>query len=215
LNAALIPVRHLSAGKSRLEKVLSRDEIRALTLAMLGDVIEALAETPEIDRVAVVTPDPDIAESARTAGAEALLDPKPGLNASLDRAGAALRADGATSLLVVLGDVAGVRALEVSALYRALREHGSRGAVMAPARDGGTAALLRAPADVLPNRFGVDSAAAHREAAREQGVPWSELDLASLRIDLDRPEDLEDALAFRNGARRTRAVLGRRPRAHR
>ena len=40
--AALVPVKHLGAGKSRLLGSLDRDAIERLTLAMLGDILAAL-----------------------------------------------------------------------------------------------------------------------------------------------------------------------------
>ncbi len=79
--------------------------------------------------------------------------------------------------------------------------------VLAPSRDGGTSALLREPHAVIPNRFGKESAAAHRDLARRGGVPYSELPLPSLAIDLDRVEDVEALLRLERGAERTRALL--------
>ena len=73
--------------------------------------------------------------------------------------------------------------------------------------DGGTSALLRSPHSVIPNHFGKDSAAAHRDLARGSGVPYSELPLPSLAIDLDRIEDVEALLRIERGADRTRALL--------
>lgn len=209
MNASLIPVGPLSAGKSRLESELPRGAIEALTLAMLADVTEALRATPELDQVAVLTPDPRAAQAAREAGATVIAEERPGLNPSLDAALAALMAEGATSLLVVLGDVAGARPAEISELFGTLADLGGTGVVLAAARDGGTAALLRCPPDAIPNRFGPDSARAHREAAEALALPFRELSLPSLRIDLDRPEDLAEARRFTEGGRRTRTLLAK------
>ena len=131
----------------------------------------------------------------------------PGLNPSLDVAGAELAERGVTRLLVVLGDVAGAEAADLGALFDALDGLGGRGVVLAPSRDGGTSALLRAPHAVIPNHFGKESAAAHRDLARSQGVPYSELPLPSLAIDLDRVEDVAALLRAERGADRTRSLL--------
>jgi 2-phospho-L-lactate guanylyltransferase len=205
--AALVPVKRLGAGKSRLLGSLPRDAIERLTLAMLGDILGALGRVSRIDRIAVVTPDRVVGAAAETAGAEALVRSDPGLNPSLDAGGAEIAARGATGLLVVLGDVAGAEAADLAALFDALDGLGGRGVVLAPSRDGGTSALLRAPHDVIPNHFGKESAAAHRDLARSLGVPYSELPLPSLAIDLDRVEDVEALLHAQRGARRTRALL--------
>lgn len=206
---ALVPVKGLDAGKSRLLGVLDDASRRALTLAMLGDVLEALQLVPELDQTAVVTPDPAVGEAARSQGALALVRQDPGLNASLDAAGAELTAAGAELLLVVLGDVAGAHCQDIERLFKELAQVGGRGAILAKARDGGTAALLRSPPGAIPNRFGPDSARAHAAAAAERGVPFQELALPSLSVDLDRREDLQALLSSAAAAPRTRALLGR------
>jgi len=208
MNLGLVPVKRLAAVKSRLAAALPRDAIEALTLAMLADVVDALRSCGRLDRVVVVTPDPDVGEAARRLGAEARVADDPGLNAALDAATAAL-ADPAGALLVVLGDVAGARAADLAHLFEALDALGAVGAVLAPARDGGTAALLRRPPGVIPSRFGAESAKAHRAAAERANVPFQELPLASLAIDLDRVEDARALLASDAPASRTRALLAR------
>lgn len=210
MNPALVPVKRLGKGKSRLEGLLDREAQDALMRAMLEDVVAALRAVPAVDAVVVVTPDASVVETARAAGAEPLLRDAPGLNPSLETATAELVARGAESLLVVLGDVAGARPEELGRLYEALDALGGRGAVIAPAADGGTAALLRAPANLFPSRFGPESAKAHRKAAEATGAPWRELVLPSLALDLDLPEDLRTLTASPAAhAPRTRALLAR------
>jgi 2-phospho-L-lactate guanylyltransferase len=129
------------------------------------------------------------------------------LNAALDAAAAELAGEGAHAVLIVLGDVAGVTSGDISELLRALDARGGRGVVLAPSRDGGTSALLRAPHDAIPSCFGPGSAAAHRESALRAGIPYQELALPSLAVDLDRAEDVEDLLRGCEGAARTRRAL--------
>ena len=207
MRAALVPVKRLHAAKSRLLPLLGRAALESLTLAMLEDVLAALRAARELDRVAVVTEDPAVAEAARAAGADAILGQDAGLNPSLDAAAHALAGEGARELLVVLGDVPGISRHDVAQLFGALAQLGGRGAVLAPARDGGTAALLRAPHDVIRSRFGPGSAAAHRGLARAAGVPLAELALPGLALDLDRPEDVAEFLRTGRDGPRTRHAL--------
>jgi len=212
--AALVPVRRLGVGKSRLRPPLDPATSAALARAMLEDVLGALAATRRVAERAVVTGDPAVAEAAEAAGARALRHPEEGLSPSVDAGAAALAEAGASGVLVVLGDVAGVLPEDLEALIVALDSLGGRGAVLAPARDGGSSALLRAPHDILPSLFGPRSAERHREAARRGAVPFRELDLPSLRLDVDDAEDLERLLRDRSpegrrGAPRTREVLRR------
>ena len=205
--AALIPVKRLDAAKSRLWPQLPRASVERLTVAMLEDVLEALLAVRSLGTVVVVTEDEGAGSAARAAGARAFVRPDPGLNAALDAAAAELAGEGAHAVLIVLGDVAGVTSGDISELVRALDACGGRGVVLAPSRDGGTSALLRAPHDAIPSCFGPASAAAHRERALRAGIPYRELALPSLAVDLDRAEDVEDLLRGPQGAARTRRAL--------
>ncbi len=213
MNQAVVPVKGLGAGKSRLADALDRGAIEALTLAMLGDLLEALGDTPEVDETVVVTRDRAVAAAAEAEGARSLTDVPSGLNPALDAAVVQSSAAGADRLLVVLGDVAGATPADLSKLFARAAQLPVPGALLAPARDGGTAALLRTPPDAVANCFGPDSAKAHREAAERAGVAFAELALPSLAIDLDVPADLRD-LADQGsdaavGGHRTRRLLAR------
>jgi 2-phospho-L-lactate guanylyltransferase len=205
--AAVVPVKSLAAGKTRLAAALGRERAEALALAMLEDLLAALGRVPRLDTVAVVTPDADVAEAATRAGARALLGEDPGLDASLARAARELAPACADGLLVVLGDVAGARAEELERLLDALGTGPPPRAALAPSSDGGTAALARRPPDAFPSRFGPDSARRHREAAAAAGVPLAELALPSLALDLDDEADLRAFLTGPGDGPRTRALL--------
>ena len=192
---ALIPVKNLEESKSRLIAALPDEARRALTLAMLEDLIDALRETPGLEAPVVTTPDATVARRASLAGAGVLLRPEPGLNAALEDGRERLCREG-DALLFVLGDVAGARSEDFA---RLIGEAGKSdlGAWLAPSTDGGTSALLLRPATALPLRFGRDSAARHEEAARAGGVPFHKVELPALSIDLDQPEDLKAFLSTR------------------
>ena len=207
MTVALIPVKRLEESKSRLLSKLPDAARQALTLAMLADLIEALSATPGVDRIAVTTPDEQVAAHAREAGAEVLMRAEPGLNAALDDGRRRLLPDGEGALLIVLGDVAGARAEDFARLLAAADAQPGPGAWLAPSTDGGTSALLQRPADALPCRFGRDSAKRHREAAESEGLAFREIELPSLAIDLDQPEDLAVFLETASGGPRTRRLL--------
>lgn len=202
--AAVVPVKELAASKSRLGRSLGGDAPARLALAMLADVLDALMQVPAVARVGVVTPDPRVAREARDAGAVAVIYTEPGLNPAVEHAAAVLAPGEDDAVLVVLGDVAGVRPRDLERLIAAL---GERGVALAPSNDGGTSALLRAPRDVIPAGFGPGSAKVHRERAEGAGVPYLELPLASLAVDLDEREDLDAFLASDAAGARTRALL--------
>ncbi len=211
MTIALIPVKRLEQSKSRLLPELADAARQALTLAMLEDLIEALARSGCIDRIVVTTPDPQVARRAEAAGAEVLIRPEPGLNAALEDAAQRLAPAPDEALLIVLGDVAGALPEDLRQLVCAAGSLPATraGIWLAPSADGGTSALLLRPARAIPFCFGPASAARHREAARAANVAYHELALASLAIDLDQPEDLAAFLASPGGGTRTRALLER------
>ncbi len=207
MTAAVVPVKSLAAGKSRLAAALGRADAEALSLAMLEDVVAALRALPDLAAVAVVTPDETVALAAERAGARALRGPDPGLNEAITRAGRELGAACDGGLLVVLGDVAGARTDELAQVLAALAGGPPPRAVLVPSRDGGTAALARNPHDAFPAQFGDASARAHRIAATHAGVPLIELPLASLAVDIDDEVDLRDFAAGPGAGPRTRERL--------
>jgi 2-phospho-L-lactate guanylyltransferase len=202
--AALVPVKALAASKSRLFPQLERAALARLSVAMMADVIAALQRVPRLARAAVVTPDAEVARAARAAGAEALLRPDPGLNEAIENAGAELAPAAGDGLLVVLGDVPALTPEDLETLLEAVE---APGAALAPSSDGGTSALLRSPRDVIPARFGPDSAKRHREEAERAGVACRRMALPSLAIDVDTPPDLEEIQRTGTLGARTRALL--------
>ena len=211
MTVALIPVKKLEESKSRLLSRFSDDTRQALTLAMLEDLLDALARVRGLDRIAVTTPDPIVAERASAAGAEIILRAEPGLNDALEDGRQKLcdsNGDPAEdAILFVLGDVAGALPEDFERLLEAGEAASGPGVWLAPSADGGTSALLERPPGLIPCCFGRDSAKRHREAAAAAGVAYHEVELASLAIDLDQPEDLEAFMATRGGGSRTRALL--------
>jgi 2-phospho-L-lactate guanylyltransferase len=207
MSIALIPVKRLEESKSRLLPQLPDARRQALTLAMLEDLIESLSRTPGIDRIAVTTPDPLVAQKASDAGAEILMREEPGLNAALEDGRQRLQPSGRESFLIVLGDVAGALPEDFAKLLEAAAAAEHPGVWLAPSSDGGTSALLQSPANAIPCCFGRDSAKRHREAAQAAAIAFNEVELVSLAIDLDQPEDLEAFMKTKTGGRRTRTLL--------
>jgi len=201
---AVVPVKMLPSSKSRLRPWLDGPSVERLSIAMLGDVLETLQRVRALDRIAVATPDPHLAEIAREFGAEVLGAPIVGLNPAVEATCAALAPNAGDAALVVLGDVAGAQVADIEVLLDA----GARcGVALAASSDGGTSALLRRPRDIIPAAFGPHSARAHRKLAESAGVSFEELALPSLAIDIDERADLEKFASSAYAGARTRALL--------
>ena len=200
MKLCIVPMKPLAQAKARLAPVLSPDQRRALSLAMLRDVVRAAGA---LDVVWVLNSDDDAAAVATEEGAEARPDPAPGegLNASLDAATWMASEEGARGVLVLSADCPAATHDDVKQI--AIGD----GVVMAPDRYGtGTNALWRSPAGVIQTSFGGTSRRSHTALAHVHHVPFAVLPLPRLAMDVDRPADLEDVWALGPGDA-TRAAL--------
>ena len=194
---AVVPVRSLSSGKSRLGEPLDAEERADLMLALLRRTVEQALAASRLAGVVVVSEDADLLRQARVMGAASLLQEHPGLNEGLAEARAAADPE-ATAIMVLPADLPSVVASAIDELAEAA-ELAQRGApdrpvvALVPDRHGtGTNALLVAPPDAIPFRFGAGSRVAHCSAARAAGASYVELS-GPLTFDLDTPEDLLEA----------------------
>lgn len=186
--AAIVPVKPLYLAKGRLSPVLADSERQALVLAMLGDVLAALRGAALVGRVGVISPDATVLALARERGAEALRDHSEDLNGALAQAARHYAAAGAAAVLLMHADLPLATPAEIVDL--AVTPGPPPLAALAPARDGGTNALLVRPALALPFHFGPGSLARHLQAARERGIAMRLLRSPGLELDVDRPDDL-------------------------
>lgn len=204
IRAALVPVKPRRRAKLRLRPALGLRARLHLSRAMLDDVLTALLDSAAFLPVAVVTRDRALRRVLRRRGVHVLTPPPGlrGLNRELTWAASQPELAGADRLLVLPGDVPGVRVRDLFRLALPPLETGVR---LVPSPDGGTNALLLVPPQVVPFRFGPHSAARHDHAATVRGVSVERLALPSLTPDIDHPADLHAGAA--GGGARTRRVL--------
>lgn len=200
MKLCIVPMKPLAHAKARLAPVLSPAERRALSLAMLRDVVRAAGA---LDAVWVLNSDDDAAVVAREEGAEPRPDPAPGegLNASLDKATAMAIEEGARGVLVLSADCPAATRNDVRAV--AIGD----GVIMAPDRYGtGTNALWRSPPGAIITSFGGNSRRSHTALAHVHHVTFAVMALPRLALDVDRPADLADVWTLGPGDA-TRAAL--------
>ena len=203
----LIPVKNLATAKQRLAAVLDQAARTELAQAMLYDVVTTLAAWSRRPACALVTSDPFALELARQYDFEIIPDPaNPGETGAIEIATRLCVERGVDSTLVIPADIPLIQATELDQIFAAAPVEGS---VLAPAADGrGTNAAFRRPADLFPLRFGNDSFKPHLAAARATGKPCIVLQLPSLALDVDNPEDLQQLLAH-PGETSTQSLLRR------
>ena len=181
---ALVPVKRLNAAKSRLAPCLSPAARRGLQTAMLGHVLNALAMTPGLDGVAVVSADPEVAAICTRLGALFVAETAGGLNPALGQGTEALAALGAGLIAIVPADLPELASADVAAALREARATGAT-LVVPDLAESGTNGLVFPVARTPRFAFGPDSFRLHLAEPDARPFP-----LASLARDLDRPDDL-------------------------
>jgi 2-phospho-L-lactate guanylyltransferase len=194
----VIPVKRLSAAKSRLRGAVPAARHAELALAMVRDTAAAVVAGSAVRELLVVTDDPEAAAAVAALGARVVPD-RPGgdLNAAMSY-GADEVAGVSGHRAVLAGDLPALRPDELDA---ALAGAAVRSFV-ADAAGTGTVLLTAPPGQKLDPHFGIGSARAHAgSGALALAGEWP-----GLRQDVDTPADLVAVLALGAG-RHTRALL--------
>jgi 2-phospho-L-lactate/phosphoenolpyruvate guanylyltransferase len=188
---AIVPVKPLRRGKSRLASVLTEDERALLNQTMLTNTIKTLTTTIDITQVLVVSRDPSALTLAREYSARTLLeDGNPGLNTALKRATKIAQAYSACGVLILPADLPLVTPEIIQNFLR--RSVKSTEMVIAPDRwMQGTNALLVKPVGAIEYCFGPGSFNRHLLQARQLKIDTEVYEDFALGLDLDLPEDLE------------------------
>ena len=188
---AIVPVKPLDEGKSRLSGILTANQRKVLAQTMLENTLKALAAAKVIDQSLVVSRDPVVLELAHHLGAEALReDCLPELNASLEFASRFATERGAGIILALPADLPLVTARDIQALVECACVEPC--VVIAPDRHTeGTNALLTRPPSVIPYRFGAGSFNVHCQEATQMGIHLQICERPGFGLDIDLPEDLE------------------------
>jgi len=188
---AIVPVKPLRRGKSRLASALSEDERAELNQSLLQHTLKTLSGVKGLEHILVVSRDPQALTIARQHGARTVQeDGQPQLNAALTRATILAKVHATHGVLVLPADLPLISEEDVLTLIEKAVDPPV--VVLAPDRHGkGTNALLSSPAGLIEYDFGGDSFQRHCERVREAGARLEIVDLPSLGLDLDLPEDLE------------------------
>lgn len=193
---ALVPFKGVEGAKGRLAPALSEPERRALSLAMMRDVLAALAAAP-LDGVLIVSRSTVARELAREFAAEVFQETVRGLTGAVTEASGHVARRGGAGTLIVHGDVPLLTAAEVATVL-----DGHRDVTLVPDRnDIGTNCIAATPPNAMTYQFDGTSFAPHQALARAAGIEPRVVRLPGLGLDIDTLEALRD---FANVASDTR-----------
>jgi 2-phospho-L-lactate guanylyltransferase len=188
---AIVPVKPLRRGKSRLAGMLTEEQRTRLNRRLLEHTLTTLNEIAEIEHTLVVSRDPAALALTREMGGRTVLeDGAPQFNTAIKRATAVAQAHGANAVLVLPADLPLIKPADVRTMLR----KGQRPPVVVISPDrrrDGTNGLLVNPAGLIEYAYGPGSFQRHSDRAGEAGARLVVFESERIGLDLDLPEDLE------------------------
>lgn len=197
---AIIPVSRFSHAKTRLSPTLSPDERENLLKSMLKDVIKVLRNI--CDEVVVISSDKDVLDYVDALKVTPLKEKgETDLNGALNQA-LNYSYPHASRALIIPSDVPLIQEKQVKDILKIGK---NKNVVIAPAKGGGTNALL-CPTRGMMMKFGDYSFFEHIKEARSKGLSLEIYDSFYLSLDVNTSEDLGEIMIHGRGTE-TRSYL--------
>ncbi len=186
---AILPVRSLMDGKSRLSPVLDAGDRARLNERLLEQTLDCLAVYPGAASTFVASGSAEVIDRARRRGMTAIADPPGGgLNEAVAAATAVARARGAQGVFVLPVDLPLLTADGLRNLLA--RASPAPICLLVPDRRGaGTNLIYQSPIRLTTFAFGEGSFRRHRLAAQAVGLTVVVRREPSFALDLDLPAD--------------------------
>ena len=186
---AIVPVKPIRRGKSRLSEILSEEERAKLNHQLFIHTIEILKQVDPVSDILVVSRDSDVLTEARDLDVRTVTENgTPELNPALYRASLFSKAFSTEGVMIVPADLPLLTPDDVEA-FLGMRSQAPE-VIIAPDRHGkGTNMLFANPADILTFSYGDDSLARHSELAKAKGAHLIVVENERIGLDLDIPED--------------------------
>jgi 2-phospho-L-lactate guanylyltransferase len=188
---AIIPIKPLRRGKSRLAGSMTAEEREFLNQKLLIRTIQCLENISQIDQIAVISHDPSALHVSRQMGVRTIQETRnTEINNALRKATQAIMASNASKLLIIPADLPLIQPEDVSDLLS--RSKFEEEIIISPdSKMCGTNALFMNPIGILDYEFGLWSFRKHVEQAQRKKIHVEIYNNDRIAFDLDLPEDLE------------------------
>jgi 2-phospho-L-lactate guanylyltransferase len=188
---AILPVKPIRNGKSRLSGVLSENQREALNLRMFENTLTILCEIEKIEKILVVSRDSGVLAYARNHGAHTIQeDSDSELNLALKRATIVTKNYSVNSLLILPADLPLLQAEDLEKIIDV--DASKKMMVIVPDRRmEGTNVLFLQQVEEFDYLFGQNSFQFHVQQGIEKGFETVTIINERLGLDLDFPEDIE------------------------
>jgi len=189
---AIIPVKPLSQGKSRLADALSPEERKQLSEMLFRRVLTAVKETPQVAGTLVISRDPRALAIARDLDAHTVQESgAPELNNALMRATQVVGGWRGGAVLILPADLPLVTSEDLTAMIT-LGQENLTVVIATDQHDDGTNAMLIRPPGLIHYAYGAGSYHRHMELAKQAGATVKHYHSDRLALDIDVPADLEN-----------------------
>ena len=187
---AVLPVKPLSKGKSRLHGCMKAEEIYSLNRCLFEETYQKLNGSNEIDRILVVSQDEDVLKFTRRLGGVALKENKQSsLNKAVSQALAFILENDPGMVLIVPADLPWMTVEDLSGLMK-LRQKKEFMVIVPDQDQRGTNAILLSQPGLLTPKFGRQSFQKHAQQAAIRSVQLVVWLNKNIQRDLDTPQDL-------------------------
>jgi|LSQX01.1.fsa_nt_gb 2-phospho-L-lactate guanylyltransferase len=188
---AVLPVKPLTAGKSRLHRYLRSDQIIDLNRSLFESTFERILACHVIDRLMVITKDQELLDYTRANGGVALQENTPSsLNKAVSQAFAVIQDNDPGPVLVVPADLPDMRSEDLAELID--QGTSDRFLLIVPdCHQTGTNALFASSPTLIEPRFGRRSFQKHTGQALKKSAEITIWLKKSMQYDLDTFQDLQ------------------------
>ena len=193
---AIIPVKSLQNGKSRLATYLSLDERKKLNNALLINTIEELRINKNIDLLIVVSQDLETLDIAKKLGVNYVFEGgSPDLNNALNQAILEAKKYNIDKVIIIPADIPLVSNKEINKIIN-LSGKSPEIIIVPDRRREGTNVLLIKPPDCLELSYGERSFSKHINFAMDKNIRYKVYESNILGLDLDVKDDFNKLNEF-------------------
>jgi len=188
---AIVPVKPLRRGKSRLAEILTEDERSRLNHHLFSHTIDVLLQVDAISEILVVSRDSNVLTESREKRVRTVTENgTPELNNALRRASLFSNVFSKEGVLIVPADLPMLTPGDVTD-FLVQRTQPPVMVISPDRRRLGTNMLLINPADLITFSFGEESFTKHCNLANQKGAEVIVYENERIALDLDVPEDYE------------------------
>lgn len=187
---AIVPVKPLKDGKSRLAPILDCEARKGLNRFLMRRTFDLLAAFPGASRSIVISADAAVAAEAESRGMSFVMDEDCELNTALAKATRAAEDQGAEAVIVLPVDLPLATSADLRRIA-SLTGPSKRCIIVSDRHHSGTNLLYVSPPCADIYRFGPGSFELHRAVASALGFHTVEIADSGLSLDIDEPADYE------------------------